>query len=365
MNKKYCLKIIKNIFQNAYNKHIFNGKKFNKFILKQKQMYSLTEEEFDNILILFNIYNKSSDIFEELSKMIEKNPEEELISSNKLGKYILDSVIIEVVINLLCIGTNCLLVDDKYIFLIFHTIVTILFVYEPFVLIYFLGLKRFALHHIKRLLFHIFNFIALTNLFILFYYHSINEGRKYLEAFNIFKIFVGLRTIRMFILLDRLTIMENIYLIVRVSKEMLYRNLALLFSFFFLFSTLSILLTGGTIKKNNFENIEEAIPPNYVNINFNDFGSSYITCFCLMMINNINILVNSLSYNLNHKMFYRLYFSTFYFVSTLIMVNIIQTLLLEMYLISENSPKNEKDKNEKNNLNKGIKEKDKAEFSIN
>ena len=369
VNKKDCLKIIKDIFQNSYNKHIFNGKKFNNFILKQKHIYSLTDEEFDNILILFNIYNKNSDIFDELSIMIERNLEDELISYNKLGKYILDSVVVEVVINLLCIGTTCLLVDDKYISLIFHTIVTLLFTYEPFALIYLLGLKRFALHHIKRLIFHIFNFIILTHLFILFYYHSINEETKYLDVFNVFKIFVGLRTIRVFILLDKLQIIQNIYLIVRVSKEMLYRNLAILFSFFFLFSTLSILLTGGTIKKNNFENIEDAIPAAYVNINFNDFGSSYITCFCLMMINNINILVNSLSYNLNHKMFYRLYFATFYFVSTLIMVNIIQTLLLEMYLISDNKPKNEENKIEKDNLNKKIKEKnkdkDKVKASIN
>ena len=141
-----------------------------------------------------------------------------------------------------------------------------------------------------------------------------------------------------------------------VSKEMLYRNLTMLNSLFILFSTLSMLLTGGSIKKNNFDNVSD-IPKNYVRINFNDFGSSYITCFCLLMINNINIIVNSLSYNLNHKMFYKLYFATFYFFSTLILINIIQTLLLEMYLISDNSTKDKKDKKTKNeNIN---------EFSIN
>ena len=172
---------------------------------------------------------------------------------------------------------------------------------------------------------------------------SSNDEAKFSKIFNIYKIFTSIRTIRVFIFLDKFQIIQNIYLIIKVSKEMLYRNLVMLYSFFFLFSTLSIFLTGGTIKKHNFDDIKD-IPKSYVNINFNDFGCSYITCFCLMMINNINILVNSLSYNLSHKMFYKLYFATFYFFSTLILVNIIQTLLLEMYLISDNSQDNKKKK---------------------
>ena len=55
------------------------------------------------------------------------------------------------------------------------------------------------------------------------------------------------------------------------------------------------------------------------------------------MINNLNILVKSLTFNTNHKMFFEFYFATFYFFSTLILINIIQTLLLEMYLISDQS----------------------------
>ena len=78
---------------------------------------------------------------------------------------------------------------------------------------------------------------------------------------------------------------KNIYIIVRVSKEMLYRNLLLLYSFILLFSTISILLTGGNIKKNSFDQEDDNIPANYVYINFNDFASSYIACFCLIMIN--------------------------------------------------------------------------------
>ena len=225
-------------------------------------------------------------------------------------------------------------------------------------LIYLLGIKRLVFHHIKRTIFHIINICIIIFIFILYYMSSTNDEAKFSKVFNIYKIFTSIRTIRVFIFLDKFQIIQNIYLIIRVSKEMLYRNLVMLYSFFFIFSTLSIFLTGGTIKKHNFDDKTD-IPKSYVNINFNDFGSSYIACFCLMMVNNINILVNSLSYNLNHKMFYKLYFATFYFFSTLILVNIIQTLLLEMYLISDNSQDNKKKKKSK------PKNKNKKELLIN
>ena len=143
-------------------------------------------------------------------------------------------------------------------------------------------------------------------------------------------------------------------------KEMLYRNLLLLYSFILLFSTLSILLTGGNIKKNSFDGEEDNIPDNYVYINFNDFASSYIACFCLIMINNLNILVKSLTFQTRHVLFFEFYFATFYFFSTLILINIIQTLLLELYLISDYSLKDsqlklkeeKKAKNENNEIKK-------------
>ena len=86
VNKLDCLHIIKNIIQNKYNKHIFYGKNFNKFILGQKQMYSLNDDEYNNLLILFNLYDKNSDIFSDLIKLIETTPEKNMILRTKYGK---------------------------------------------------------------------------------------------------------------------------------------------------------------------------------------------------------------------------------------------------------------------------------------
>ena len=73
------------------------------------------------------------------------------------------------------------------------------------------------------------------------------------------------------------------------------------------------------------------------------------------MINNLQILVRSLTYYVElNQVALEFYFATFYFVSTLIIVNIIQTLLLELFLITDFSDKDKE--NEIKNINEINKE---------
>ena len=102
-------------------------------------------------------------------------------------------------------------------------------------------------------------------------------------------------------------------------------------------------LTGGNIAENTFEE-DPAIPKEYANINFNDFGSGFLSCFCLTMINNINIISKSLSYG--HSEYYQGYFAFFYFISTLVILNISTTLLLEMYMSIQSKMKEIQNKSE-------------------
>ena len=339
VNKRDCLDIIKNIIGNVYNKHIFKGRKFSQFILKQKRVYKLNEDEYNNFLILFNLYDKFNDTFTELERMVLTTPEMEMVEKTKYGKYILKSKKFEILINILCIISTPSLFSENIFFLIFQFLISVSLLYEPIILTKNLGVRRFIVHHLNRIIFHVFNLVVLICTITLFFLDQDNEEQKLTFNFvlRILRIFISLRTIRLFVFLDKFEIIKNIYIIIRVSKEMLYRNLLLLYSFILLFSTLSMILTGGNIKKNSFEDKDDPIPESYVYINFNDFASSYIACFCLIMINNLNILVKSLTYQLRNKMFFQFYFATFYFISTLIIINIIQTLLLEMYLISGHS----------------------------
>ena len=102
-------------------------------------------------------------------------------------------------------------------------------------------------------------------------------------------------------------------------------------------------LTGGNIKKDSFEK-DATIPANYANINFNDFGSGFLSCFCLTMINNINIISKSLAFG--HSRYYQGYFALFYFISTLVILNISTTLLLEMYMSIQAKMKEVQNKSE-------------------
>jgi hypothetical protein len=213
--------------------------------------------------------------------------------------------------------------------------------FELFILIKNIGIKRFVFRHFNRVIFHIFNLVVIICIITLIIINEVDEygSDRYNHVFKVLKIFISLRTVRIFVFLDKFVVIKNIYTMIRNSKEMFYRNLFTLYSLFLLFSTFSILLTGGNIEKGTFKDDKiDSIPQAYEHINFNDFSSSFITCFCLLMVNNLNVLVKSLTYHINdNKIIFQFYFATFYFFSTLIIINIIQTLLLELYLNSDYS----------------------------
>ena len=349
VNKEDCLNIIKYIIQNDFNRDIFNTRLFNKFLYNEKYSYSLNDNEYNNILILLDINHKKKDLFNDLEKVVEKTPEEIMISNTLYGNYILKSKIVEIIINSICIITLVISYYENILMLSIQFIWSILLLFELYSLIRNLGIKRFIFHHFNRVIFHIFNIIVIIFIIYLIILDekTDNNSSKYNNAIKILKIFLSLRTIRIFVFLDKFKVIKIIYTIVRNSKEMFYRNLFSLYSLFLLFSTFSILLTGGKIKNDSFDD-EDAIPKDYAFINFNDFLSSFIACFSLLMINNLNILVKSLTYDIDsNNLLFQFYFATFYFLSTLIIINIIQTLLLELYLNSDYSFNDKEKKKQK------------------
>ena len=348
VNKENCLRIISDIIENRFNKAIFKVKQFQNFILKQKHLYLLNDEEYNNILILLNLYDINNDLFNDLAKIIEKTPELLMKSETLYGKYILQSKIFEIIINSICVITLCISKYDAVSVLSIQFVWSFLLLFELFILIKNLGLKRFLFHHFNRVIFHFFNLIVLIAIIYLIILDEINQynSSKYKDILKLYKIFISLRTIRIFVFLDKFVVIKNIYNIIRNSKEMFYKNISTLYSLFLIFSTFSLLLTGGNIEKNCFSDDKvEEIPERYEFINFNDFISAFMACFSLLMINNLNILVKSLTFHISsNRIVFQFYFATFYFFSTLIIINIIQTLLLELYLNSKNAINNKNNK---------------------
>ena len=338
VNKEDCLDIVKYIFENDFKKDLFKLKEFKKFLIKQKHTYSLNNDEYNNILIVLDIDDKNSELFKDLSNIMSQSPEQKMISNNFILKLILRNIILETVINIFCVITLFIahLNFNSIFILSFQLVFSVILLFELFYLILKLGIKRFISRHFNRVVFHFFNLSIIIIIVHLMANYKDNETKK-LKFENRFKLFISLRLIRIFVFLDKFRVIKNIYTIIRNSKEMFFRNLFTLYSLFLIFFTFSILLTGGNIEKDSFVN-NGSIPENYSYINFNDFPSSFITCFCLLMINNLNILINSLTHNItSNKIAFQFYFATFYFFSTLIILNIIQTLILELYLNSDYS----------------------------
>jgi len=90
-----------------------------------------------------------------------------------------------------------------------------------------------------------------------------------------------------------------------------------------------MILFGGKVHKDRFkDNI--LIPENYHNLNFNDYASGFMFCFAMIVINNMNNIFDDLS--LIYSKYMKLYFSIFFFLGIILIVNITQMLILEMYL---------------------------------
>ena len=162
-----------------------------------------------------------------------------------------------------------------------------------------------------------------------FIFLLIEKEEVHFFLMNIVKVFVCLRMIRVFILFKKYNTFETFYRTFHNMKNVFYSLFSTLFSFYYIFTTITMFLTGGHITRDIFVN-DPTIPKSYSNINFNDFGSGFVSCFSLTMINNINIISKSLAVGVSQ--YYQGYFALFYFLSTLVILNISTTLLLEMYM---------------------------------
>jgi len=191
--------------------------------------------------------------------------------------------------------------------------------------------KKLIFKKVLRWAFFLINFIGfiieLLMLFSeIFSWEFISNNPKLLA---LTRIFVLLRSIRIFILLNMFPDFRNIFSTIRNMKSVFGSLLASLFSLFFVFSTFSIILFGGKISRQEYQEISN-IPSEYAYINFNDYGSSYLLCFCLVIYNNMNILIDHMCSH--YDLLMKPYFTAFYFLAILIIVNIFQTFILDMYL---------------------------------
>jgi hypothetical protein len=136
------------------------------------------------------------------------------------------------------------------------------------------------------------------------------------------------RSFRFFILLNRFSEFKYIFVTLQNLRTISIDLLFTLYSLILMFSTISSLILGGKIKEDQFVGTE--IPVYYHYVNFNDFASSFLACFALMMLNNINIVIDALATPVGDWI--KPYFTIFYLFGILILLNIFQTYILDMYI---------------------------------
>ena len=306
---------------------------FNQILFNLNKKFYLTKNDYIKILKLIGYKGELSDftkndIYNLLSQK-EKNTKEEIAAIKQSNKFLrfFSSKYTEIGINIIDFGIMMLL------------------------LIEIPDTRKNFMNEFVLFCFFIINCATLLLLLLTFMFIETNLEEAHTVLMNIVKVFVCMRMIRIFLLFKKYNTFETFSKTIHNMKNLFYSLFSTLFSFYFIFTTITMFLTGGHITKNIFDN-DPAIPSEYSNINFNDFGSGFVSCFCLTMINNINIISKSLSVGCSE--YYQGYFALFYFLSTLVILNISTTLLLEMYMSIQSkmkeiqNKKNETDDEEMN-----------------
>ena len=315
---------------------------FNRVLFNLNKKFYLTKNDFLKLLKLIGYEGelsdfKKNDIYKLLHQKETKSKEEvsDIINNHKILRF-LSNKYTEIVINIIDFLVMLILLIEipethsNFIFVLIPQLLWCTF----FIFEFILYAKNLTF---KYLLFKNFTFFSffIINLFcfllLLLSYIFLKTGKEEVHnvILSIAKIFVSMRMLRIFLLFKKYSTFEIFYRTFRNMKNIFYSLISTLISFFYIFTTLTMFLTGGHITKDLFAN-DPAIPRDYSYINFNDFGNGFIACFCLTMINNINIISVSLAAGCSP--YYQGYFALFYFLSTLVILNISTTVLLEMYM---------------------------------
>ena len=316
-----------------HNKDILKTEMVYDYLFTINREFQLTKGELNMLLTHLDINKKDIKFTEKTKALKQKRKEMEYSYMINLFSHKKVELIINCV-NMLFILFLIKSLGENIFVLMFQLIWSVILLMELFIYIYYIPILTFIKTEFVRSLFHLVNFLHLICLICLIYYNYLNEEYLFDLLFEITKPFIIIKSIRIFVLLSTFHEFKMIFFTLQNMKKLFTILLLNLFSFYFLFSTCSMLLVGGNIQQNSFVEIEH-IPNNYHHINFNDFGSSFVACFALTMINNLQIIAKSLSYNpdgSDNKML-KCYFAVFYLISTIMIINIFQTLILEMYLV--------------------------------
>mmetsp|Transcript_109276 Transcript_109276/g.151220 ORF Transcript_109276/g.151220 Transcript_109276/m.151220 type:complete len:134 (+) Transcript_109276:2036-2437(+) len=104
-----------------------------------------------------------------------------------------------------------------------------------------------------------------------------------------------------------------------------------LYTIFFFYAIVGQASFGGLVTTESAQLYDPKIPDLYYLMNFNDFMSSLVTLFHIMVVNNWFITCDMYTLVTNRNLA-RVYFITFWLLSVLIAFNIVISFIIETYL---------------------------------
>ena len=166
--------------------------------------------------------------------------------------------------------------------------------------------------------------------FITLYFLITGGVHATLEAKNLCSIIILTRFLRILHLLGEVRQFQTVLLTFYKFQRPFLTMMVSLYTVFFIFAEIGMLCFGGKIKTNSAQISEQSIPALYYLMNFNDFGSSMITLFHFMVVNNWMITCQMLMLVTGHTGPV-VYFVLFWVFIVLIMMNIMVAFVLEIY----------------------------------
>ena len=355
-----------NLEKAVYNDELYKSnylipeesRRFNKVLFNLNKKFYLTKNDYIKILKLIGYKGDVSEFTKnDIYQILKENDLDQLktrdfIKTHSKFLKFYTNTYTEIVINIANFMIMTFLLIDLenetanfYFIMIPQILWCLFFVFEFIVYKQHFSFQYLLVNELILISFYLINCIIFFLLLLVFIFYTMGKDIIARYFFTIAKVFITLRTVRVLFLFKKYSTFETFSRTFHNMKNIFYGLISALFSFFYIFITITMFLTGGNISEDSFDN-NDAIPTAYANINFNDFGSGFLSCFCLTMINNINIISISLSYG--HSKYYQGYFALFYFISTLVILNISTTLLLEMYMSIQSKMKEVKNKSDDN-----------------
>lgn len=103
-----------------------------------------------------------------------------------------------------------------------------------------------------------------------------------------------------------------------------------LYTIFYSYANLGMLLFGGKITTQSAQVTDGITPALYYLMNFNDFGSSLVTLFHIMVVNNWYVTANMYLVVVDST-WPLIYFISFWAITVLVMLNLVISFVLEIY----------------------------------